>query len=97
MISVVRSLRKKERNFIEAGMLDWGIGFVVKDYVYYLMIEEELVPEMIFESEQEAIEYAEENAIRDYQVVAWDVAWRRLLLIAMVSKSVWPAFVRVFF
>lgn len=46
----------------------------MKDYVYYLMVEEELVPELIFESEQEAIEYAEENAIRDYQVVAWDVA-----------------------
>lgn len=45
----------------------------MKDYVYYLMVEEELLVENIFESEQEAIEYAEANEIQNYKVVEWDV------------------------
>lgn len=45
----------------------------MKDYVYYLMVEEELLVEHIFGTEEEAIEYAEANEIQNYNVVQWDV------------------------
>ena len=45
----------------------------MKDYVYYLMVEEELLVEYIFETRAEAIEYAETNEIQNYKVVEWDV------------------------
>jgi len=46
----------------------------MKDLVYYLKIENEIVYELCFESEFEATEYAEVNAIKDYEVVEWDCA-----------------------
>lgn len=46
----------------------------MKDLVYYLVIEGEVVYELCFESECEAVEYAEVNAINNYEVLEWDVA-----------------------
>ena len=44
-----------------------------EDFVYYLIIEGEFMFELCFESEAEAVEYAETNAIRDYEVYEWNV------------------------
>lgn len=46
----------------------------MKDIVYYLKVEDEIIYELVFESEALAIEFAEENAYKDYEVVEWDVA-----------------------
>lgn len=46
----------------------------MKDLVYYLKVEEELIYELVFESEAAAIEFAEESAYKDYEVVEWDCA-----------------------
>lgn len=46
----------------------------MKDLVYYLVIEGEVVYELCFENEDEAVEYAEVNAINNYEVLEWDVA-----------------------
>tara|TARA_B100000497_G_C7546927_1_gene330751 strand:+ start:543 stop:710 length:168 start_codon:yes stop_codon:yes gene_type:complete len=46
----------------------------VKDLVYYLEIEGEVFYEECFASEEEAVEYAEVNAIKNYLVVEWDCA-----------------------
>ena len=43
------------------------------DYVYYLKVEGELIYELVFESEELAIEFAKESAYEDYEVVEWDV------------------------
>jgi len=45
----------------------------VKDFVYYLKEDGELIPELIFDSEAAAIEFAEASAMKDYEVVEWDV------------------------
>jgi hypothetical protein len=42
------------------------------DFVYYLEEDGEFLPEMIFESEQEAIDYAEEKAMKNYKIIEWD-------------------------
>jgi hypothetical protein len=47
---------------------------VVKDCVYYLSENGEFLPELVFESEEEAIEYAEANALNNYEIIEWDVA-----------------------
>ena len=46
---------------------------VVKDVVYYLEIEGEFYPDECFETEAEALEYAEEKAMNVTNVVEWDV------------------------
>jgi hypothetical protein len=45
----------------------------MKDFVYYLMVDGEIIPELIFSSEAAAIEFAEVSEMKDYQVVEWDV------------------------
>ena len=45
----------------------------VKDVVYYLEIEGEFYPEECFETEKEALEYADEKALNVTNVVEWDV------------------------
>jgi hypothetical protein len=45
----------------------------VNDYVYYLEEDGEFLPELCFESEEAAIEYAEANGMNNYQVIEWDV------------------------
>ena len=44
----------------------------MSDCVYYLKVEGELIYELVFESEKAAIEFAEEIAYKDYEVVEWD-------------------------
>lgn len=46
----------------------------MKDCVYYLSENGEFLPELVFESEAAAIEYAEENALNNYEVIEWDCA-----------------------
>ena len=43
------------------------------DYVYYLIVEGEFRYDLCFGTEEEAVEYAELNEIRDYTVYPWDV------------------------
>lgn len=45
----------------------------MKDYVYYLSVNGEIQPEWVFGEEQEAIDFAEKEAIKDYEVIEWDV------------------------
>lgn len=45
----------------------------MKDYVYYLKENGEILLELVFPSEAKAIDYAEKNAINNYEVVEWDV------------------------
>lgn len=44
----------------------------MNDFVYYLKENDELLYEHVFGSEEEAIEFAEENAINNYEVVEFD-------------------------
>ena len=44
------------------------------DYVYYLKVGEELIDDIIFESEAAAIEFAVIAGYEDYEVVDWDCA-----------------------
>lgn len=44
----------------------------MSDFVYYLEEDGEFLPEMIFESEEQAIEFAEENAMKNYKIIEWD-------------------------
>jgi len=46
----------------------------MKDLVYYLKVENEMLYELVFESEEAAIEFAEKSAYKDYEVVEWDCA-----------------------
>lgn len=43
------------------------------DCVYYLEENGEFLPELCFESEEAAIEYAEANGMNNYQVIEWEV------------------------
>jgi hypothetical protein len=45
----------------------------MKDFVYYLEEDGEFIPELIFKSEEEAIEFAEANEMKNYRVIEWDV------------------------
>ena len=45
----------------------------MKDYVYYLEENGEFIPELIFESEEMAIEFAEESGMNNYKVIEWEV------------------------
>lgn len=45
----------------------------MNDYVYYLEEDGEFLPEMIFATEEEAIEFAEAKAMKNYKVIEWDV------------------------
>lgn len=45
----------------------------MKDCVYYLEEDGEFLPELIFESEELAIEFAEETAMKNYKVIEWVV------------------------
>lgn len=46
----------------------------MKDIVYYLEIDGEVYYEECFESEEEAIKYAELNEIKVTNIVEWDCA-----------------------
>ena len=45
----------------------------MKDVVYYLEIEGEFYPDECFETEKEALEYADEKALNVTNVVEWNV------------------------
>jgi hypothetical protein len=45
----------------------------MSDFVYYLEENGEFIPELIFESEESAIEFAEMNEMKNYKVIEWDV------------------------
>jgi hypothetical protein len=44
----------------------------MSDFVYYLEENGEFIPELIFGSESEAIEFAEANGMNNYKVIEWD-------------------------
>ena len=44
----------------------------MSDYVYYLEEDGEFLPELIFEYEASAIEFAEESGMKNYKVIEWD-------------------------
>ena len=46
----------------------------MKDIVYYLEIDGEVIYDVVFESEEEAIKYAEDNELNVTNIVEWDVA-----------------------
>ena len=48
---------------------------VLSDFVYYIEIDGELDPLLVFESKEAVKEYALENGIGevDYKIVEWDV------------------------
>lgn len=64
---------ENEKVFTEVGMRKEIQRCIVSDYVYYLEENGEFLPELCFESEEAAIEYAETNAMNNYQVIEWDV------------------------
>ena len=43
------------------------------DYVYYLKVDGELIEELIFSTEELAIEFAKESNYETYEVIEWDV------------------------
>jgi hypothetical protein len=43
------------------------------DYVYYLKVEDEIIYEFVFGTEKEAIEFAEKEALNNYEILRWDV------------------------
>mgnify|MGYP001084378597 CR=1 FL=1 len=45
----------------------------MSDFVYYLEEDGEFLPELVFESEEEAIEFAESSGMNNYKVIEWDV------------------------
>lgn len=45
---------------------------MLHDYVYYLKVEGEVIYELVFESEEMAIEFAEASEYKDYEVIEWD-------------------------
>lgn len=44
----------------------------MSDFVYYLWFDGQMLM-MPFENEEEAIAYAERNAIEEYEIEPWDV------------------------
>lgn len=46
---------------------------IVPDFVYYLQEDGEFLPEFVFESESAAIEFAELNEMKNYEVIEWNV------------------------
>ena len=44
----------------------------MSDFVYYLEEDGEFLPELVFESEELAIEFAEESGMKNYKVIEWD-------------------------
>ena len=49
-------------------------GVLMKDIVYYLEIEGEFFPDVCFECEEDAIQYADEHALNVTNIIEWDVA-----------------------
>jgi hypothetical protein len=45
----------------------------MSDFVYYLEEDGEFLPEFVFGSEEEAIEFAEMKEMKNYKIVEWDV------------------------
>jgi hypothetical protein len=45
----------------------------MKDCVYYLKENNELLLEKCFCNEEEAIEYAEVNEMQNYEIIEWEV------------------------
>ena len=45
----------------------------MKDCVYYIQVGEEVMYELIFNSEELAIEWAEENLTEAYHTIEWEV------------------------
>jgi len=45
----------------------------MKDYVYYISVNDFVLTEHIFSSYDDAEEYAEQHAIKDYHILEWDV------------------------
>jgi hypothetical protein len=46
---------------------------MIPDYVYYLEVNNEFLLEFVFSSAEEAIEFAEENEMENYEVVEWNI------------------------
>lgn len=46
---------------------------LIPDFVYYLEEDGEFIPELVFESEEMAIEFAEASAMKNYVVIKWSV------------------------
>ena len=44
------------------------------DYVYYISVNGEIDPWLVFDTESSAIDYAEMHAIKDYVIEEWNVA-----------------------
>lgn len=45
----------------------------MNDYIYYVMVDDIILTENIFSTWDEAEEYAEAQAFKDYHIVRWDV------------------------
>ena len=45
----------------------------MKDCVYYIELDGEFLAEFCFESEEEAIDFAEEKEMNNYKIIEWDV------------------------
>ena len=53
---------------------DYGINMGrASDYVYYLKVNDELLDDLIFSTEELAIEFAKESGYNNYEVIEWDV------------------------
>ena len=53
---------------------DYGIDMGrASDYVYYLKVNEEIIDDLIFSTEELAIEFAKESGYNNYEVIEWDV------------------------
>jgi len=45
----------------------------MNDYIYYLKVDGKVLGDEIFETEQQALDYAEKKQFEDYFVLEWDV------------------------
>ena len=43
------------------------------DFIYYISVEGNLLEDLIFSTEEEAIAYAEEQKFDDYFIIEWSV------------------------
>jgi len=43
------------------------------DYIYYVSVGDTVLTEHIFSSYDEAVDYAEQQEIKDYHILEWDV------------------------
>ena len=45
----------------------------MNDFIYYIMVDGEVMTENIFSSEDEVREFAESHGYKKYHIVKWDV------------------------